>query len=405
MDRKVLVLILATIFLDGVGIGIVFPIMPDLMTRVGALSVTEGAFWGGLLMSAYAAMQFLFGPVVGGISDAFGRRPVLLVALAALAIDYVIMALADTLTLLMVGRILAGIAGATYITATACLADISPPHKRAANFGLIGGTFGLAFVLGPALGGLTATIDISAPFWIAGGIAAVNFAFAFFLLPESLPVERRRAFGRRDLNPFGAILAAFRMPGLALPLVLIFVFEFANMVYPVIWSFWTRELLGWSAALIGLSLAVYGGGVALTQGGVMRVLLPRLGESRVLLLGMVTGAIASLGFGMTGVAWAVFAFLPLAALSDMVPPTMTAIMANQVDEDRQGVLQGVIASLASIAAITAPVVMTAVFQGFTGANAPVYLPGAPFLLAGVLMAATLPFTLRLMRAAPPPSAR
>ncbi|WP_133485627.1 TCR/Tet family MFS transporter [Aliiroseovarius marinus] len=387
--------ILATILLDAVGIGIVFPIMPDLMERVGAANTADGAFWGGILMASYAAMQFLFAPVIGGISDSLGRRPVLLLALVTLAVDYVIMALATTFWWLLIGRVLAGIAGATYITATAYLADISKPEERAANFGLIGATFGIGFVMGPAIGGLVASVHITAPFWLAAGLAALNVAFGLFLLPESLAPEKRRAFTKRDLNPFGSILDAFRLPGLMLPLVLIFAFEFANMVYPTLWAFWTREVFGWGTALIGISLASYGIAVAFTQGVVMRFMLPKLGEYRTLIFSIICAIAAFVAFGLTGSVWVMFTFIIVAALADMAPPTMTAMMANMVSEDRQGLLQGVIASLGSIAAVIAPMVVTGVFQFFADADAPIYLPGAPFLLSGLMVLILLPFFLRL----------
>ena len=389
--------ILATILLDAVGIGIVFPIMPDLMLRVGASSTADGAFWGGILMASYAAMQFLFAPIIGGISDSLGRRPVLLLALVTLTIDYVVMALATTFWWLLLGRILAGIAGATYITATAYLADISKPEDRAANFGLIGATFGIGFVMGPAIGGFVASFHLTAPFWLAAAFAGANVVLGIFVLPESLAPEKRRAFRRRDLNPFGSILDAFRLPGLGLPLALIFVFEFANMVYPTLWAFWTREVFGWGTALIGLTLAAYGIAVAFTQGVIMRLLIPRLGEFRTLIFSVTCATVALIVFGFTTSVWVMFAVILIAALADMAPPTMTAIMANMVSEDRQGLLQGVIASLGSVSAVIAPMVMTWIFQGFAGADASIYLPGAPFLFSAVLILLIFPFFLRLKR--------
>lgn len=387
MDRTrgALWFILATILLDAIGIGLIFPIMPDLMERVGAGDTATGAFWGGILMAAYAGAQFLFSPAMGGISDALGRKKVLLVTLAALAVDYVIMALAGTFWLLLVGRLLAGIAGATYITATAYLADISAPRDRAANFGLIGAAFGVGFVIGPAMGGLLAGVHVTAPFWAAALLAAANFLFGLFILPESLPPEKRRRFDRKDLNPFGSILAAARLPGLGLPLFGLFLFEFANMVYPVLWAYWTREAFGWSASLIGLSLAAYGVGVAATQGGLMRVLIPRLGEWRTLMFAVAAGIVAATAYGVIQSAWLLWAFLPLACLSDMAPPNATGIASNLVEEDRQGLLQGVIASLSAIAAVTAPLIVTPMFRVFAAPDAALYLPGAPFLMTALLL--------------------
>ncbi len=395
-NRRALYFILATILLDAIGIGLIFPMMPDLMARVGAGADTaSGAVWAGVLMSAYAGMQFLFAPIVGGLSDAFGRKPILIAALATLAIDYVIMALAGTFWVLLLGRVLAGIAGATYITATAYIADISPPEKRAANFGLIGATFGIGFVMGPALGGLLAEWHITAPFWVAAVISAIGAGFGVFALPESLAPEKRRRFMRSDLNPFGAIRDAFRFPGLALPLMLMFTFEFANMVYPTLWSFWTREAFGWSTALIGGSLAFYGVGVAFSQGLVLPALVPRIGEYRTLIFSVAAGIVALVALGLTSAAWLVFALIPIACLADMAPPTATAMMANMVAEDRQGVLQGVIASLGSVAAVVAPLIVTPLFQLFASADAPVYLPGMPFLAAGGLLILVFPAFLAL----------
>ncbi|MEZ5722888.1 MAG: MFS transporter [Paracoccaceae bacterium] len=394
--RRALRFVLAVILLDAIGVGLIFPMMPDLMARVGAGADTAtGAVYGGVLMAAYAAMQFLFAPIVGGLSDAFGRRPVLMAALATLAVDYVIMALAESFWLLLVGRVLAGIAGATYITATAYIADISPPENRAANFGLIGATFGIGFVMGPALGGVLAAWHITAPFWVAAGFSALGVLFGLVVLPESLSPEKRRRFLRADLNPFAAIRDAFRLPGLALPLLLLFAFEFANMVYPTLWSFWTREAYGWPAALIGGSFAFYGIGVAVTQGAVLPALIPRIGEYRTLILGVAAGIVALVALGLTPPAFLVFVLIPISCLADMVPPTATAMMSNLVAEDRQGVLQGVIASLGSIAAVIAPLIVTPLFHAFAAPDAPLYLPGMPFLAAGALLILVFPAFLRL----------
>lgn len=386
--------ILITLMIDAIGIGIVFPIMPDLMDRVGAGNTGQGAFWGGLLMAAYAGALFLSGPIVGSISDAVGRRPILIAALTMLSLDYVIMALADSFWLLLLGRTLAGLAGATYITATAYIADISSAKEKAANFGLIGAAFGIGFVLGPALGGLAAEISIAAPFWIAAGLSAGNALFGYFVLPESLEPDKRRPFGKRDLNPFKSIFDAFRLPGLAVPLVCIFVFEFANMVYPTLWAFWIREVFNWPTLYIGLSLAAYGVLLASVQGGLLPIFIGKIGEYRTLMLGMGSAVIGLIGFGFTGSFAALVIFLLLAALADLVPALMTAMASNQTDEDRQGLVQGVIASLSSVAAILAPLVMTGIFKASVDDKG-IYLPGAPYLFSAVLVVAMVPLVIRL----------
>ena len=380
--------------IDAIGIGLVFPIMPDLMDRVGANSTGEGALWGGVLMASYAGALFIFAPIVGSLSDAYGRKPVLLMALFILAVDYVFMALASEFWVLLIGRILAGIAGATYTTATAYIADISSPEKRAARFGMVGAAFGIGFVLGPAIGGIAAELHITAPFWIAAVLSAANVLFGLFVLPESLEPKKRRPFWFRDINPFTAIIGAFKTPGLAIPLICLFVFEFANMVYPVLWAFFTRELFDWSSFTIGISLAGYGILLAGVQAGLMPVFINRVGEFRTLQIGILSALIGFIGFGLISTVTGLILVLIFAALSDLSPPMITAMAANKVDEDKQGLVQGVIASLASIAAFLAPLIMTGVFEAFVDEDG-IYLPGAPFLISGVLIALLIPRVWRL----------
>ena len=386
--------ILATLMIDAIGVGIVFPIMPDLMDRVGASTTAQGALWGGVMMSAYAGAMFLFGPIVGSLSDAYGRRPVLIAALLTLALDYAIMAMAQTYWVLLVGRIIAGMAGATYITATAYISDIAKPEERGAAFGMIGAAFGIGFVFGPALGGLASGWHITAPFWIAAALSALNVLFGLFILPESLKPENRRPFGRRDLNPFGAILRAFAMPGLAVPLICIFVFEFANLVYPTLWAFWGREVFGWDGFIIGFTLSGYGILIAIVQAGVLPRLTRRFGDYRTLLIATAAAVLGLVGFGFSTTGWAVALVLPLATLADMAPPLMTAFAANRVGEDSQGLVQGVIASLASVAAVGAPLVLTGTFQRFVSGEG-LYFPGAPFVIAAVLVVGIVPLIWRL----------
>jgi len=386
--------ILITLMIDAIGIGIVFPIMPDLMAKVGAETVAIGSLWAGLLMAAYAGAQFVFAPIIGSLSDAYGRKPVLIAALAFLTLDYVIMALAETYWVLLVGRTLAGLAGATYVTATAYIADITPKEQRAARFGMIGAAFGLGFVLGPALGGVAATWGVTAPFWVAATIAGANVVFGLFVLPESLSAKNRRPFGVREINPFGIIVRAFRIPGLAPPLIATFLFECANMAYATLWAFWGREVFGWSTLMIGVSLSVYGILVVIAQAAVMPVAVRHLGEYRLTIWGLVISATAMTGFGFTSALWTLAILLPMAALSDLVPPTLSAIAANLAEDDKQGMVQGVISSLAAVAAVVAPLVFTPIFGVFAAEDAPVYLPGAPFLFGAILVLSIIPIVLR-----------
>ena len=380
--------------IDAIGVGIVFPIMPDLMDRVGSGSAAEGALWGGVMMSAYAAAMFVFGPVVGSLSDAYGRRPILIVALATLAIDYIIMAMAQTYWVLLVGRIIAGMAGATYITATAYISDITKPEERGNAFGMIGAAFGVGFVFGPALGGISSGWHVTAPFWIAAALSTLNMVFGLFILPESLNEESRRSFSKRDLNPFASIIRAFLIPGLTIPLICIFVFEFANMVYPTLWAFWGREVFAWNSFTIGVTLSAYGILIAAVQAGLLPQLTKRLGDYKTLMFSSMAAIIALIAFGFSTAAWAVAIVIPIAALSDMAPPLLTAVAANKVADDQQGLVQGVIASLASVAAVLAPLVLTGVFEQFVNNKGP-YFPGAPFFIAAVLIIAIIPLMLCL----------
>lgn len=386
--------ILITLLIDAIGIGIVFPIMPDLMDKVGAGDLARASFWAGLMMAAYAAAQFVFAPIVGSISDAYGRKPVLLAALAFLTLDYVIMALADTYWVLLVGRTLAGLAGATYVTATAYIADITPKEERAARFGMIGAAFGVGFVLGPAIGGLTASWGVSAPFWVAAVIAGANVIFGLIVLPESLSADKRRRFELRDVNPFGIVVRAFRIPGLPVPLLASFVVECANMVYVTLWAFWGREVFGWSTKVIGVSLSAYGILIVLSQAVVMPYAVAWLGERKLTIYGLILAAITLTGFGFTTAVWTLAILLPMAALSDLVPPTLSAMAANATDDDSQGMVQGVISSLAAIAAVLSPLVYPPIFGAFVGEDAGLYLPGAPYVFAALLVLAALGLVLR-----------
>lgn len=384
---------IATILLDAIGVGLIFPIMPDLMAEVGAGDIGSGAIWGGILMSAYAVMQFLFSPLIGNLSDAFGRRGVLLLALAALTLDYLLMALAHTFWLLLIGRIVAGIAGATYSTVTAYLADISSPAEKAANFGLISAVFGVGFILGPALGGLLAGVDLRAPFYAAAVLGAANFAFGWFLLPESLPKEARRPFSLRNSSPFMALRDAFALPALRVPLTVFMLFELAAFVYPAVWAYFGKASFGWSTFTVGISLTAYGALLFIVQGGLLRVLVPRWGERRVILFGMWMAFLGLLGIGLAPSSLVVFMLLPICALSDLAPPSLQGLMSNRVSDNEQGKLQGVIGSLGALISIIGPLIMTGTFWAFTSPSMP-YIPGAPFFLAALITLAIIPLARR-----------
>lgn len=387
--------ILMTVLIDAIGIGLIFPVMPDLLTEVTGQTLADAALWGGVLATAFAVMQFLCGPVIGNLSDRFGRRPVLLVSLAVMALDYVLMALAHTVWLLLIGRIVAGIAAATHSTANAYVADISAPDDRARRFGLIGAAFGAGFVAGPMLGGLLAGIDSRAPFWAAAILASANLAFGLIVLPESLPPGLRRRFTLRRANPLGALAALKRLPGLQALLAVHFLYAVTFTVWPAIWSFYGTAAFGWDAWWIGISLAIFGLCMAAAQAVLVQPMISRLGEARTALFGMLV-EITSYGFFafVRSGFWAL-AFTPFTALGGVTGAALAAMMSRSTPEDQQGELQGAIASLNALATILAPLVMTWIFGLFTRPTAPVYWPGAPFLLSALIMvAATAVFVVK-----------
>lgn len=375
--------ILATVFLDAMGIGLIFPVMPALLTEVTGSALGDAALWGGALATGFAVMQFLCGPLVGNLSDRFGRRPVLLISLAVMALDYVVMALAHSVWLLLVGRLIAGAAAATHATANAFVADISAPDDRARRFGLIGAAFGAGFVAGPVLGGLAAGIDPRAPFWAAAALASANLAFGAAVLPESLTT--RRAFDLRQANPLASLAALRRLPGLRLLLTVMFLYAVTFTVWPAIWSFYGTAAFGWDARWIGLSLAIFGLAMAGAQAFLVQPTITRLGERRTAILGMGFEVASYSFYGLVTVGFWALALTPLTALGGLTGPALNAMMSRQTPEDRQGELQGVNASLTALATIVAPLIFTAIFDHFTGPAAPLFWPGAPMMVSAVLM--------------------
>jgi len=380
--------------IDAMGIGLIMPIMPQLIVEVQGGSLASAAIWGGILSTAFAAMQFLFGPVLGNLSDAYGRRVVLLVSLLMMALDYVVMAIAGSIWLLLAGRILGGITAATHSTAAAFIADVSKPHEKAANFGLLGAAFGVGFVLGPLMGGLLGEYGTRAPFWAAAGLSVLNFCLGLLVMPETVTDRNRRPFLWRRARPDSALRAIAGLPGIRPLLWVYFLYSVSIYVYPAIWSYFTVERFGWSTQMIGLSLAVYGLGMAAVQGGLIRPATRHLGERRTILLGMVfeIGSFLLLGFLTNGTV--ALMLIPITALGAMVTPALQAQMSRATPDSQQGELQGVLAALHALSMIVSPLVMTAVFAQFARSDAAIYLPGAPFLLALGLMLAGFALFLR-----------
>ena len=403
--RSALGFILVTLTLNSMGIGLMMPVMPSLLTELTSLSVSDAARWGGALAVVYALMQFLFGPTLGNLSDRFGRRPVLLVSMFAMAVDYLIMAVSWNLAVLFVGRTLAGVSGATFSAASAYIADVSSKEDRAKNFGLIGAGFGVGFVLGPMLGGFLGEYGTRAPFYAAAVLSFLNFLFGCFVLPETLTADNRRAFDWRRANPLGALKQLASYPAVRTLLLAVFLFDVAHYVYPAVWSFYSEEVFGWSPRDIGLSLAFVGIGFAFVQGYLIRVLEPKLGPGRTLFLGLVANLIAFAGLAVADSGWMAYALICFAALGALATPAFTGLMANRVPDNAQGELQGMIASAAGLSMVVSPFVMTQIFAEFSGPDATIVFPGAPFALAGLLILASLAIALPFIRqeaSQPPP---
>lgn len=399
-SRHALTFIFVTVLIDTIGFGIVIPVFPELIVELTGKAVNEAARIGGWLAFAYAVTQFGFGPIVGNLSDRFGRRPVLLASLLAFAIDYAIMGLAPSLTLLFVGRLIAGVTGASHTSAYAYIADISPPEKRAQNFGLIGMAFGFGFILGPAIGGLIGEhLGTRAPFFVAGGLALLNALYGWLVLPESLPPERRRPFDIKRANPVGTLMRLRRYHPVVLGLAMaMFLWQLAHQSLQGTWSFYTIYRFEWSPGMVGLSLAAVGLTAAIVQGGLVRIVIPRIGERRAVEYGLLSGLAGFLVYGFATQGWMIFAGIAVAAFSGLAYPSMNALMSQRVEPDAQGELQGAVASLFSLSTIVGPPLMTQLFGYFTGRSAPFELPGAAFVLAATLTLLSLLLFLRACRA-------
>jgi DHA1 family tetracycline resistance protein-like MFS transporter len=382
--------IVITMTIEAMGIGLILPVMPALLEEVQGVGLSDAAIWGGILASSYALMQFLCAPTIGNLSDRFGRRPVLLLSMAVLFVDYVVMALAGSFWLLLLGRIVAGIASATMSTANAFMADISPPEKKAQNFGLVSAGFGLGFVLGPAIGGLLAEFGPRAPFWAAAILSGLNLIFGLIVLPETL--RRRRAFDWRRANPLGGLRAIRALPGIGMLLWVWFFYQVANWVYPAIWAYFTQGAFGWGERMVGLSLAVYGISMVVVQGVLIRSIVPRLGEARVLRWFLPYNAAILLMVAFVPNGMLMLLLTPFSALGAVIAPALQSVASRAASDDQQGELQGVLASITAVAAIVSPLLMTRIYSAATRDGADFH--GAPFLMAAILMTGSFALYLR-----------
>ncbi|MEL6123384.1 MAG: TCR/Tet family MFS transporter [Bacteroidota bacterium] len=386
MNHKVaLAFIFFTVLLDVIGFGIIIPVLPALIEDLTGQGMSSAAAYGGMLLIAFAVMQFLFSPVMGELSDRYGRRPVLLLALLGLGIDYIIHGLATSIGWLFLGRLLAGVTGASHTVAMAYVADVSTEENKAKNFGLIGAAFGLGFIIGPSIGGIFGAIDIRLPFYIAAGLALANTVFGFFVLPESLSKENRREVSYRKMIPGLSLLRLGKYAGLGGLIIALFLANISGQALPTVWSFYGIERYDWSEAQVGYSLSFVGLLVAIVQGGLIGVATKRFGEKSVIIIGFALCSVGMFLFGTASEAWMLYIFCIPYALGGIGGPTLQGLISNRVSVKEQGNLQGSLTSMISITTIIGPAMAASLFYLFTKEESDIYLPGASYFAAAALL--------------------
>jgi MFS transporter, DHA1 family, tetracycline resistance protein len=389
--------IFITLLIDVIGFGIIIPVLPSLIKELNGGDFSDAARIGGWLLFAFAIMQFIFSPILGNLSDKYGRRPVLLIALFGFGCDYLIMAFSPTLGWLFAGRLIAGITGASFSTASAYIADVSPPEKRAQNFGLIGAAFGMGFIIGPAIGGLLGELGSRVPFFAAAGLSFLNWLYGYFVLPESLPKDKRRAFEWKRANPIGALLALKKYPltyGLLASLVFIYIGSHAVQSN---WSYFTMGTFGWTEKAVGFSLAFVGLMVGLVQGGLIRYTIPKIGQKNSVYYGLALYTIGLILFGIASQGWMMYVFLIPYCLGGIGMPALQGIISAQVPSNEQGELQGAMSSLVSVTSIIGPPLMTNTYAFFTADETPIHFAGAAFILGAAFMLTSLLLAIRTLR--------
>ncbi len=398
-QKHAVTFVLVTIFIDSIGFGLIMPVLPRLLMRVGGYDLAQtiqlGA-WMGLTMSL---ASFFAAPVMGNLSDAKGRRPVLLIALLGLALDYMLLAFANSIPLIFLGRVMSGVFGGSFGAAQASLADITPPEKRARTFGLVSAAFGVGFTLGPALGGLLSDFGPRAPFIAAGALAGLNFIYGLTLFPDTLKPENRRPFNLARANPLGAWRTMRGTPGMFGAWLVLLAWQIASLVYPLTWSFWGIAQLGWSDRMIGLSLTAVGIVIALSQTFFTGPMVKRFGERDAASIGLIGAVMGYLGYAFAQTTWQAFALLGFIALQSLVQPSLLAILSRRATAETQGEVQGISGMAMGIGSITAPMVLTWPMGWFTGPTAPFHFPGAPYIVAALCGLIALALLRRLPRVA------
>jgi MFS transporter, DHA1 family, tetracycline resistance protein len=384
-NNKALTFIFITVLIDVIGLGVIIPVIPKLIEELTGGGLSEASRYNAWLTVAYGVMQFVFSPILGGLSDRYGRRPILLLSLMGLGLDYVFMALAPTIAWLFLGRTIAGLCGASFSTAAAYIADISTPEKRAQNFGLIGAAFGVGFIIGPMIGGICGHWGPRIPFFVAAGFSLLNFLYGYFVLPESLPEHNRRKFDWKRANPIGSLLNLKRYPVIAGLVVTYLLLFMAGKSVESTWTFYTMLKFNWNSVWVGISLSVVGILVALVQGGLIRVIIPKLGQKKSVFTGLFLYLAGLILFAFATKGWMMFAFLVPYCLGGIAGPALQGIMSTQVPVNEQGELQGALTSLMSLTTILGPLMMNNLFYYFTKEDAPVYFPGAAFIAGAILL--------------------
>jgi DHA1 family tetracycline resistance protein-like MFS transporter len=387
--KRSLLFIFLTILIDCIGLGIIIPTLPTLLQQLSGEDVSGAANYGGWLAFSYAIMSFLFSPVLGGLSDTYGRRPILLLSLLGLGLDYFFLALAPSIMWLFVGRIISGICGASFTTAFAYIADVSSNEDKAKNFGMVGAAFGLGFIVGPLLGSLFGTMGTRAPFYAAGIFSLLNFLFGYFVLPESLTHEHRRPFDWKRANPFGSLRHLSRQKTVIALITSFFILQVAGQAMPAVWSFFCIEKFKWNEQWIGYSLAMVGISIALVQGVLIGTVTKKLGSKKSIFVGLAFYMLGFFLFAFASKSWMMFAFMIPYALGGISVPNIQSILTTKVPANEQGELQGGLTSLVSIAAIIGPVLMAGSFSHFTQKGNEIYFPGISFFIGGLLTMVSL----------------
>jgi MFS transporter, DHA1 family, tetracycline resistance protein len=389
--------VLVTIFIDSVGFGLIMPVLPRLLMQVGSITLPETISLGAWMGLAMALASFVAAPIMGNLSDAWGRRPVLLAALAGLVLDYLLLAFAGSIALIFAGRVLSGVFGGSFGAAQAAIADVTAPEQRARNFGLVGAAFGVGFVAGPALGGLLSEWGPRAPFLAAAALAAINFVYGLTLFPDTLKPENRRAFSFARANPLGAWRTLRATPGMFGVAAVLLCWQIASLVYPMTWSFWGIAQLGWSDRMIGLSLAAVGIMIALSQTFFTGPMVRRFGERDAASIGLIGASAGFVAYAFTTTTWLAFALLGCIVLQSLVQPSLMAMLSRRATADTQGEVQGISAMTMGLGSICAPLLLTQPLAWFTGPGAPVHFPGAAFIVAALFGLIALVLLRRLPR--------